>query len=348
MKQSTKYLKILCNMIAAILILVFVIYIVPRLISYFMPFVVGFLLALIANPVVKFLEKKIKIKRKYGTVIMIAGVIAVIVLICYGSISLLATGLRGFMDYLPTMYSNAGTELTEAGNQLQSILDKIPFIKSFDVDSLGNSLHNIVQDFLSGSGGNSVSVIGDVAKSIPDILVGVIVGLLATYFFIADNEKLLNMASSHVSDEFREKTTRVYRQLVQVVGGYFKAQFKIMGVIYVIIFIGLLILRVRYAWLIAFGIAFLDMLPVFGTGSLVVHQLVQPKLIGDSVGMDPFATLFFMYIGYQSGGVLGMIIAIPIGMILINLYKAGAFDTYTWCIKEVVHDFNSFRRIDKK
>ena len=148
-----------------------------------------------------------------------------------------------------------------------------------------------------------------------------------------------------------------------------------MGVIYVIIFIGLLILRVRYAWLIAFGIAFLDMLPVFGTGtvlcpwavvkffsgnymiaigmlilygiSLVVHQLVQPKLIGDSVGMDPFATLFFMYIGYQSGGVLGMIIAIPIGMILINLYKAGAFDTYTWCIKEVVHDFNSFRRIDK-
>ena len=187
MKQSTKYLKILCNMIAAILILVFVICIVPRLISYFMPFVVGFLLALIANPVVKFLEKKIKIKRKYGTVIMIAGVIAVIVLICYGSISLLATGLRGFMDYLPTMYSNAGTELTEAGNQLQSILDKIPFIKSFDVDSLGNSLHNIVQDFLSGSGGNSVSVIGDVAKSIPDILVGVIVGLLATYFFIADH-----------------------------------------------------------------------------------------------------------------------------------------------------------------
>ena len=60
MKQSTKYLKILCNMIAAILILVFVICIVPRLISYFMPFVVGFLLALIANPVVKFLEKKIK------------------------------------------------------------------------------------------------------------------------------------------------------------------------------------------------------------------------------------------------------------------------------------------------
>ena len=354
MKQSTKYLKILCNMIAAILILVFVICIVPRLISYFMPFVVGFLLALIANPVVKFLEKKIKIKRKYGTVIMIAGVIAVIVLICYGSISLLATGLRGFMDYLPTMYSNAGTELTEAGNQLQSILDKIPFIKSFDVDSLGNSLHNIVQDFLSGSGGNSVSVIGDVAKSIPDILVGVIVGLLATYFFIADNEKLLNMASSHVSDEFREKTTRVYRQLVQVVGGYFKAQFKIMGIVFLILAVGLGFLRVHYFVLSAFLIAFLDFLPFFGTGTAmipwaiyavfmgdykraimlvviyaitqIVRQLIQPKLVGDSVGLNPLVTLLLIYIGYRIGGVIWMILAVPVGMVIINMCQAGAFD----------------------
>ena len=61
--------------------------------------------------------------------------------------------------------------------------------------------------------------------------------------------------------------------------------------------------------------------------------------------MDPFATLVFMYIGYRVSSVLGMIIAIPIGMILINLYKAGAFDTLVWCVKEVVNDFNEFRRV---
>ena len=79
--------------------------------------------------------------------------------------------------------------------------------------------------------------------------------------------------------------------------------------------------------------------------SLVVHQLVQPKLIGDSVGLDPFAALFFMFLGYRISSVAGMILAIPIGMILINLYEAGAFDTFVWCIKEIVSDFNRFRQV---
>ena len=79
--------------------------------------------------------------------------------------------------------------------------------------------------------------------------------------------------------------------------------------------------------------------------SLVVHQIVQPKLIGDSVGLDPFASLLFMFIGYRVGSVVGMILAIPIGMILINLYEAGAFDTLVWCVREVVNDFNNFRKV---
>ena len=79
--------------------------------------------------------------------------------------------------------------------------------------------------------------------------------------------------------------------------------------------------------------------------SLVVHQIVQPKLIGDSVGLDPFASLLFMFIGYSVGSVVGMILAIPIGMILINLYEAGAFDTLVWCVREVVNDFNNFRKV---
>ena len=101
-------------------------------------------------------------------------------------------------------------------------------------------------------------------------------------------------------------------------------------------------------------IAFLDFLPFFGTGTALipwalyqiftsdyreaiglfilygvtqlVRQIIQPKLVGDSVGLNPLVTLFLLYFGYKLGGLLGMILAVPIGMILINLYKAGAFD----------------------
>ncbi len=108
MKQSTKYLKILCNLLAAVAVIWFLIFVLPRILGYFLPFVCGFILSLIANPVVRFLEKKIKIKRKYGSVIMIVAVIGAVILVCYGAISVLAAGLESFMAYLPTMYEDAG------------------------------------------------------------------------------------------------------------------------------------------------------------------------------------------------------------------------------------------------
>ena len=210
---------------------------------------------------------------------------------------------------------------------------------------------------------------------IPDVLVGLIVGLLATYFFIADRDRLVGFIDRWAPQSVRTYTGRIYGQIRRVVGGYFKAQLQIMMVIYAVVLTGLVLLDVRYAWLIGFGIAFLDMLPVFGTGTvlcpwaviklfsgnyataagmfalyavtLVVHQLVQPKLVGDSVGMDPFAALFFMFVGYRISNVTGMILAIPAGMILINLWQAGAFDTLIWCVREIIKDFNEFRKIPK-
>jgi len=373
MKKSTKYLKIFCNFIAMLIILFAVFYILPRAVVYFMPFVVGFVIALIANPVIRFLERRIKIKRKYGFVLMIILVIAGIVLLCNGVISLLWQGLQSFSAYLPTMYKNAGEEISNAANSLERMLNGLPFVKDLDFDRYETVVNDFLQSLVSDSGENTADTLGMVAKSIPNIFINVIMGLLATYFFIVDREKLACLIKTHVSQAFQDKCKMMYDQIIGAVGGYFKAQFQIMFVIYVILVVGLMILGVDYAWLIGFGIAFLDMLPVFGTGTvlcpwaviklfagdymtalgmialygicLVVHQILQPKLVGNSVGMDPFATLFFMYIGYRVSSVLGMIIAIPVGMILINLYKAGAFDTLVWCVKEVVNDFNEFRKV---
>ena len=58
----------------------------------------------------------------------------------------------------------------------------------------------------------------------------------------------------------------------------------------------------------------------------VVHQLLQPKLVGDSVGLNPLVTLLLLYVGYRMGGVIWMILTVPIGMVLINMCQAGAFD----------------------
>ena len=124
--------------------------------------------------------------------------------------------------------------------------------------------------------------------------------------------------------------------------------------VFLILLVGLAFLQTRYFVLVAFLIAFLDFLPFFGTGTAmipwgvytffmgeykmtaalaviyvvtqVVRQLLQPKLVGDSVGLNPLVTLLLLYIGYRIRGVIGMIIAVPLGMVLINMCQAGAFD----------------------
>ncbi len=375
MKPSTKYLKIFCNLAWALVVLLLFLFVLPRVLVFFMPFVVGFILSLIANPMVRFLEKKIKINRKYGTMLIIVCVIAAVVLLGYGIFAGLAIGIRGFMDYLPTMSANAQTEIIAAIDSLENMMQKIPFLQNINVSELEKNVTNTLSGLVVGEDSITVTTLGGIAKSLPNMLVSSVMGLLATYFFIADRDKLAERISGHLPDSMTERTMQMYAHILKAVGGYFKAQFKIMGVIYVVITIGLILLRVKYAWLIGFGIAFLDMLPVFGTGtvltpwaivkffsgnygqavgmlvlyvvSLLVHQLIQPKLIGESIGMNPFATLFFMYIGYQFYGVTGMIIAIPLGMLLINFYKAGAFDRVIWCFQEIARDFNEFRKISQ-
>lgn len=375
MKQSTKYLKIFCNLAWALAVLLAIVFLLPKLLVFFMPFVIGFILSLIANPLVRFLEKKLKIKRKYGTMLIIVFVIAAVVFLCYGVGMAVAVGLRGFIEYLPTMLANAGVEITAAIDRFQVMLRRIPVFQSLDMGRLGESITEALSSLMTGENSLPLTAISGFAKSLPALLVNSVMGFLATYFFIADREKLEKTVTAHISDAFLDKTVQMYGHILKAVGGYFQAQFKIMGVIYVIITVGLMILRVKYAWLIGFGIAFLDMLPVFGTGTvltpwaivkflsgnygtaigmlilyviaLLVHQLIQPKLIGQSVGLNTFATLFFMYVGYQYSGVIGMIIAIPVGMLLINFYKAGAFDSVIWCFQEIARDFNAFRRIQK-
>lgn len=191
MNQTTKYFKILCSLLLAAGTLLFFLFVVPKVIVFFMPFVIGFVLSLIANPMVRFLERKIKMKRKYGTVLMIVLVIAAVVFCCYGVGLLLIIGIREFMDYLPTMYENAQAELNAAFAHLQALLRKIPALPHIDVGDMGSILVGFFKEAATSYKGPTVSAISGFAMRIPDILVSVIMGLLATYFFIADRDRLL-------------------------------------------------------------------------------------------------------------------------------------------------------------
>ena len=138
-----------------------------------------------------------------------------------------------------------------------------------------------------------------------------------------------------------------------------------------ILFVGFMILNVNYAIVLAIVIAFLDFLPFFGTAitllpwaaykllggdiktaiglvvlyalTQLVRQVIQPKLVSNEIGLKPLPTLILLYIGYKFGSVWGMIIAIPIGMIMINMYNAGAFDYILNDVKILIHGIMKLR-----
>ena len=168
----------------------------------------------------------------------------------------------------------------------------------------------------------------------------------------------------------------ITRSFKRAVGGYFKAQFKIEVWMYVLLVVGFTVLDVNYALLIALGTAVLDFLPVFGTGTVLLpwavikilssdykmavglliiwcggqlaRQLIQPKIVGDSIGVPPIPTLFLLFIGYKAAGVFGMIIAVPIGIIVSNMYEEGVFDTTINSLKILCAGINNFRRLEEE
>ena len=86
---------------------------------------------------------------------------------------------------------------------------------------------------------------------------------------------------------------------------------------------------------------------LFRSVSQLVRQIIQPKIVGDSMGMPAIPTMFLLYIGFRLGGAVGLIIAVPVGMIVYNLYKAGLFSNTIRSMQILITDINEFRKIDE-
>lgn len=367
------YLKVVLNLFTALAVVLLCIFLLPRCIWFFMPFIVGWFIAMIASPVVRFFEEKLKVKRKAMSAVVIIAVLAVVVFVVYLVIAKLFREGVNFVNELPFIWSRILGELNKVGRNLQGVYDRLPADVQDAVDNFIVQAGDYMGGMMSRIEMPSFEAVGNAAKQIPDVFLGVVMCLLSAYFFVADRGYMSAAAQKYMPDSVHYHFNLIRRSFRNAVGGYFRAQFKIECWIYVLLVIGLMILDVEYAFLVAFGIAILDFLPVFGTGTVMVpwaviellsenyrmmfgllaiwligqlvRQVIQPKIVGDSIGMDPIPTLFLLYIGYHVAGVLGMILAVPIGIILVNLYEEGVFDTTRQSVQILVAGYNHFRKI---
>lgn len=352
--DTRPYWKVLVSLVFSLTATVLFIYVGIKAIFYFMPFVIGWILSVIAGPLVTFLEKKLKIMKRLGSAITIILVLALCIGLIYLIISQIWEEISVLIRNFPSMYHDLERGLSQIGTQGSTLFERFPEQIQNSWATLMNNLDDTASSLIGRIGEPTIEVAGNVAKRIPSVLIGTIVAFVSAYFFIADKENLGEWVKKVVPKSITSRLLLVGENLKYAMGGYFKAQFKIMGVVFAILLVGFTLMQIRFSILLAIVIAFLDFLPFFGTGTALipwaiykflvgdykmvaalvilygvtqlVRQLIQPKLVGDSMGLNPLYTLFLLYLGYRVGSVLGMIFAVPIGLILLNLYQAGAFD----------------------
>ena len=354
MENKRPYWQVAVSLVFSILATGIFIYLGIKGIFFLMPFVIGWGIAAIAAPLVNWLEKKFNIVKKLGSALIVILVIGLIVVGIYFAVSRIILEVGDLIKNIPELYAQLESGLRQIGSAMSGIFEKLPVVIQDGWNTVVANLDQYMGDLVSRISEPTVMAAGNFAKSLPSYLISVIVAILSAYFFTIQREDVLKWMKQIAPPSVEKRMTLVMDNLRYAVGGYFKAQFKIMGVVFLILLVGFAVLGVRYFVLVAFLISFLDFLPFFGTGTAMipwgiykflmgdykmailliaiyavtqlVRQLLQPKLVADSVGMNPLVTLLLMYIGYRIGSVLGMILAVPVGMVLINMLQAGAFD----------------------
>ncbi len=354
MKRWEIYLEIFLELLIFVAIVAFIGFGAPKLIVFFWPIVLAAILAAITNPLKNILERHLKIPNRVGATLMVILLLGLVALAIYGVIMAIVTGGSYLVGIMPEVYQ----DVVQAADAF--IEDLIVFVGGFNA-SLADSLKNLwmtlgeeIGSFVAKIGTENIGHITGFATSVTNVIIGIIVMFLAAYFLLIYKDDMVHFYENIQDKELKQKMdligTNVFGSVIQ----YIFAQIKLMMIIALILLVGLLILQAGHPLLLAILIAILDAIPFLGTGTALIpwavvaifqgkfflgvglivlyvicllsRQLLQPKIIGETVGLNPFVTLILMYVGTKIAGIVGFIVAVLLGIIVYKLYLNGFFN----------------------
>ena len=352
MEQEGKkeYISAAFHIVLVLLCTIAAVIFLPWITGFLFPLLIGWCIACIANPIVRFLEKRLKIKRKQGTVLVILTVIVII-----------------WTDITTNAYQIK--EISIMGKYLPANIQNFIIECITDADGFINNIFQEIQK-------SALSYIGNIAARMPDIFINIILCILFIYFCTADFDYLPGILKRKIPSFIQLKWTIIRKGFHDALGGYIKAQLKIEMWIFLLLMIGFYIIGIKSAILVALLVSVMDFLPVFGTGTilipwlimelinhnymttgglvilwlatLVIRQIIQPKIIGDTVGLSPIPTVILLFCGYRFAGIVGMILSVPAGIVVLFLYKEGMFDDIITDCRVLIRGLSEVTGIGRK
>ncbi len=363
--MSTERLWQIARFIGVILAIFFTGWLIIRLSSFMYPFVFAFLLALFSRPLVDFFQKRLRINRGWGallSIILMSGLlIGSLVLI----IMQLIRGLVFVANQLPAQIQELSLYFQKLYNEK---LAPIWNDASEALRSLEPSQQNTVQNSIQSLGSSLASAIGEGSKNVagmlqtvlatlPSIALILVIVLLAWFFISKDWHRYELRLKKYEMLPWFARAESVVTSLRSALFGYIKAQLTLITITFFIVLIGLLIIGVEHPFAIAFIAAFFDILPYLGTGSVFLpwiaysiitgdtglaiglailyaivilqRNIMEPKIVGDNIGIQPITALIALFVGIQVFGVFGLILGPLIAVIIKALHNAQIFH-YLW------------------
>lgn len=320
-----------------------------KLAVFYLPFLISFILSLMIEPIIKFTMKKTKLRRKTSSIIVFVLAFTII-------IGLLVWGMTSIITEASKLLGNLNEYFDKAIIFVQNLSSKIDLTRLDIPQEVVNTIQNsamdfveIVMDFIK----NGVTSILNFVTSIPTIGIYTAITFLALYFICVDRIYMLDQLEHHFPQQWVRKFGAHLRELIKSLGGYLKAELILVLISFIISLIGLYLfnifgLNVQYPLIAALLIGFVDLLPIFGSGTVmipwaiissctgditlgiailvlwavmsVVRQFIEPKVVSGQIGIHPIFTLIAMYTGYKFIGILGMIIGPIVLIILKNVF----------------------------
>ena len=338
--------------LAFLLIVATLIYITFKfLLIYLFPFLIGLVLTSVMQKPAGFISRKIKLPKGIcALVLVIFAFVAIITIVAF-------LGYKIF-DFVSSFAARAPQLISEWSgifDNLKALLgnasNKLP--DGFELD-LAKILSDFITSMISQIAKWAPTYAASVATKLPGVLVSVIITFVASCYIAKDFETVKKFVVSHVKPSWYNMFIECKSILIVKTFKIVKSYLILMVINFAEVSLGLLLFGVKNAVMIAAGIAILDVLPVLGTGTVlipwslislingnyglalgliilyiitvIVRNLIEPKIVGGQVGLHPLITLISIFTGLRLFGVFGMLCLPLVIIMLYSLYKDGKFD----------------------
>lgn len=331
------------------ILLLFFRYLLPAL----APFILSFIIALVLQKPVNFLEKKCRFPRALASVLL---VLLLIGLLCFGVALLISALVRESAEFISELASGeAGyfadiSALTDKiGDAVDRVIGNIFPAAEEELDTAG-MMRSLLLSSVSAAATAVSRWLGHIVSAVPRAIVFFIALIFSGIYFCADYPKIRAFAESKLSGKLKKYSMHMRKEGIIAIVSCAKSYFAIFMMTFAELLLGFVIIGQKYAPMLAFIIAIVDILPVLGVGTVllpwiggllivgntaralkigaiylvitIARQIAEPRIVGSATGLHPALTLICMYSGLRLVGVVGMIAFPLVAALIIRLWQA--------------------------